>query len=119
MTIKKAILFLCILLCITKVNAQTADEIINNYIKAIGGKDAWTKIRSMKQDAVLNVNGTEINISLIAEHNKGYRQTVSFSGMSGFTIFTPKAGWNYYPWQGHQKAEAITPEDLQEAQDNL
>ena len=119
MKLKKIMLLTCIILCIVKAKAQTADEIIDNYIKAIGGKEAWVKINTIKQDAVLNINGTEIKISFVTEQNKGYRQNVSLAGMTGYTIFTDTAGWNYYPWQGHQKPEAVTPEDVKEAQDNL
>ncbi|MFL5787197.1 MAG: hypothetical protein ACJ748_04025, partial [Flavisolibacter sp.] len=116
----KRLLFLLILsVCIVNAFGQTADEIIDKYIQAIGGKDAWTKINTIKQEAILDVNGTQIKLTFVAEQNKGYKQTVSLAGMSGYTIFTPQNGWNYYPWQGHQKPEAITTEEVSEGQDNL
>ena len=116
----KRLLFLLILsVCILNAFGQTADEIIDKYIQAIGGKDAWTKINTLKQEAILDVNGTQIKLTFVAEQNKGYKQTVSLAGMSGYTIFTPQNGWNYYPWQGHQKPEAITTEEVNEGQDNL
>jgi hypothetical protein len=117
--ILKIIQFGCLLLCFTKAEAQTADEIIDKYIQAIGGKDAWSRIHTIKQHAILNANGTDISFDLIAEKDKGYKQTISFTGLSGYSIYTPTNGWNYYPWQGHQKAEAMTEEDLREAQDAL
>jgi hypothetical protein len=119
MKLPKAILTLFILLLFSKAYTQTADEIVDNYIKAIGGKDAWKKINTVKQDAILDVNGTEINMQFITDHEKGSKQTIFFSGMSGYTIYTPSAGYKFYPWQGHVKPEAITPEALKENEDNF
>ncbi len=119
MKLPKAILTFFILLLFSKAYTQTADEIVDKYIKAIGGKDAWEKVNTIKQEAILDANGTEINVELITVHEKGSRQTISFAGMSGYTIFTPSAGYNYYPWQGHLKPEAITPEELKENEDNM
>ena len=99
--------------------AQSADEIISKYITAIGGRDAWLKVNSIKEDGVIDANGTEIKVQLLAVHNKGYRSNIYLSGLNGYVIETPSNGWAYFPWQGHIKPEAMTPEDLKEAQDDL
>jgi hypothetical protein len=119
MKLPKAILTILVLLCFANAYTQTADEIIEKHIKAIGGIEAWKKVNTIKQEAVLDANGTEINVELITANGKGSRQTISFAGMSGYTIFTSSAGYNFYPWQGHLKPEAITPEELKENEDNM
>lgn len=119
MKLLKGILAICILLSFTYANAQTADEIIDKHIKAIGGKEAWEKVNTIKQEAILDVNGLEIKLELITEHEKGSRQNIFVSGLTGYTIYTPTDGYNFYPWQGHLKPEAITPEDVKENEDNL
>ena len=98
--------------------AQTADEIIDKHTTAIGGLDNWKKVQTMHAKAVIEQNGTEIELEMLVEHNKGARQTISFGGLQGYSIYTPTAGWNFYPWQGHLKPEAITPDAVKEQQDN-
>lgn len=119
MKLSKALLTMFIFLCAANSYAQTADEIISNHIKAIGGLDAWKKVQTMKMDAIIDANGTEINVAMAAEQSKGSRQTISLAGLQGFTLRTPTAGWRFFPWQGQMKPEAITPEEVKESQDEL
>jgi hypothetical protein len=118
MKLPKAIVTCVILLFCAKAHAQTVDEIIDKHVKAIGGKDAWKKVNTIKQQAVIDLNGTEVQVESITAHEKGARQSVSFAGMTGYTIYTPTTGYNFYPWQ-QQKPEAITPEEVKENADNL
>ena len=96
---------------------QTADEIIANHIKAIGGMDAWKAIKTMKLEQVVDNNGTEIQVEQYISQGKGSKSITYWGGMSGYTIYTPSEGYNFYPWGRQQKPEAITPEDLKESED--
>jgi len=119
MKLSKTLLTVLILVCVANAKAQTADDIIAKHVQAMGGKEAWEKINSIKEEGILNLSGTEISFNLIALHNKGSRQNISVAGLQGYTIYTPSLGWNFFPWQGHMKAEALTAEDVNENQDNL
>lgn len=99
--------------------AQTTDEIIDKHIKAIGGIDTWKKVQTVKLSGIMDINGTEVSIDHTIEHNKGAKQTMSFAGLQGYVIITPTKGWKFFPWQGHMKPEALTDEDVKEAQDNM
>ncbi|WP_121352356.1 hypothetical protein [Flavisolibacter nicotianae] len=99
--------------------AQTADEIIAKHVNAIGGLDAWKKVQTMKVAGVIDNNGTEINLDMVVDHNKGAKQTIYVAGLQGYTIVTPTTGWRFYPWQGQMKPEALTPEDVKESQDDI
>ncbi len=99
--------------------AQTADEIVNKHIEAIGGTDAWKKVNSMVTTGTLTVQGAEIAISLTVLNGKGSRQDITAMGMNGYQIVTPTQGWKFMPFQGQKEVEPITADDLKEAQDEL
>ncbi|MDP4231369.1 MAG: hypothetical protein Q8916_13300, partial [Bacteroidota bacterium] len=61
----------------------------------------------------------EIGVTITAVENKGSRQDITLGGMTGYKIITPTEGWSYAPYGGQQKPEAMTPEDVKEAQDQL
>ncbi len=100
-------------------NAQTADEIIQKHIKAIGGVESWKKVKSVKMLATSNANGTEIPITLTILQDKGMKVEYTFNGMTGWAIITDKAGWNFSPFAGQTKAEAMSEEALKQSQDQL
>ena len=99
--------------------AQTADEIVTKHLNAIGGADAWKKVNSMKQTGSLTVQGANVTISNITVNNVGNRQDISVAGQSGYVIITPKAGWQYLPFNGQTKPEAMTEDDLKQGIDEL
>jgi hypothetical protein len=67
----------------------------------------------------MNAQGTEISLSIVSAHEKGYRTDYTVMGMSGYSIITPKAGWYFNPGGGQTKAEAMTAEQVKQGQDQL
>lgn len=102
-----------------QVQAQTAEEIVNKYLTAIGGAENWKKINSMIQSGVMSVQGADIQVTTTIVHNKGSRQDITLMGMTGYQIVTPTEGWAFMPFQGQASPEAMTAEDVKESQDGL
>ena len=99
--------------------AQTADEIVNKHVTAIGGLDAWKKVNSMVTTGTIKMQSAEIGVSQTILNGKGSRQDITAMGMSGYQIVTPVSGWNFMPFQGQKAPEPITADELKEAQDDL
>ena len=99
--------------------AQTADDIIQKHIAAIGGADNWKKITSIKATGSINAGGMEIPVIVTTVNGKGFKAEFTLNGMTGYEIVTPTAGWGYSPMQGQTKPEAIPEEMVKESQDQL
>ena len=116
---KKLFFLLIAAVAINFTYAQTADEIVNKHIAAIGGADAWKKINSIKTTGSVKMQGAEIALSETILNGKGSRQDISAMGMNGYQIVTPAAGWKFFPFQGQKAAEPLTADDLKESLDEL
>lgn len=116
---KRIFLLIAAITSISFAKAQTADEIVNKHIEAMGGKEAWSKVNSMVTTGTLQMQGAEITVVSTILNGKGSRQDISAMGMNGYNIVTPTAGWNFMPFQGQKAAEPITADDLKEAQEGL
>ncbi len=99
--------------------AQTMDEIIKKHIDAIGGKDNWAKLKSMKMVCTMKANGADIKITITHIDKKAMRQDIAVMGMNGYSIITEKEGWTYMPFQGQTKPEPMTADDVKNSQEGL
>ncbi len=106
-------------LSIATAYSQTADDIISKHIDAIGGKAAWQKVHSVKLTGTVSAQGMDINVGMTGVQNKGARMEITMMGMTGYSINTPTAGWTYMPFNGQQKPEALTPDQVKYQQDEL
>lgn len=112
-------LFVVSAFSLASIKAQTADEVVNKHIEAVGGAANWKKVTSLVQTGSMSVQGTDITVVRSVLHTKGTRQDISVMGMNGYQILTPTAGWNFMPFQGQTAAEPMTQDDVKESQDDL
>ncbi len=60
----KTLFIAVFIVAIAPLNAQTADEIIDNYFENTGGADNWNKLSGIKMEAVANAQGMEIPVEI-------------------------------------------------------
>ena len=115
----RKILPFLLLLTVAASKAQTADEIINKYLDAIGGKQKWMNLQTIEQEGVLKANGIDIPLHFYQTHNKGIRQEINVSGLTGYDISTSTKGWAFMPFNGQTKPEAKSPDEIKRTLDDL
>ena len=62
-------------------NAQTADEIISNYVTAIGGKDNILKVQTSKSEGIVKFGSMELPMTMLKKPGKT-KAYATFQGMN-------------------------------------
>ncbi len=78
---KKVSLFVAALLISTISFAQTAEEVVNNYVTAIGGKDAISKIKDLTMTLTGEAQGASLEIIIQKKIPGKFMQVVNVVGM--------------------------------------
>ena len=119
---KKTLLFSLLIVAsfsFATVKAQTANEIVAQYIQAIGGADKLKTIQTVIMEGTLTAQGMEIPVKSYAMHNYGLRQNFDVMGMSNYTIVRKDSGWSFIPVMGQQAPEAMTADVLKFTENSL
>lgn len=112
--------FIISLVMVQFAQAQTVDEVIDNYINAIGGKEKLLAIKTIKMDGSLNVQGFDVSVVTTVSHGVGSRTDISVPGMGeGYQIMTPTKGWSYMPFQGQTAPEEVGEDIVKAGQSTL
>ena len=112
---KKIIAFLVFLCGVWIVRAQTADEIIEKYIQAMGGREKLELIQASILEGKVQAMKQEIPIKFTSIKEKGYRMDMEIMGMKLWTIATPDTGWTYMPMQGAPVIKPMPKEVIAES----
>ncbi len=113
-------LALLILSGIATLKAQSVDEVMDKHLKAIGSKEAWNNIKSLKMDGGMSVQGMDIGVVQTMVPGKAMRMDISVMGMNGFTIVTKSQGWTYMPFQpGMDKLDTMKADALKASQSQM
>jgi hypothetical protein len=118
-TLKLVVIFLVIGMLAVTSKAQNVDDILKKHAEAIGGLDNWAKIKTMKMDMVMKMQGMEIPIVATQVNCTAMRTDITVMGMSGYNIITKTKGWNFMPFNGQTKPEPMTEDILKSSQDEL
>lgn len=105
-----------LLLTANYAQAQTADEVINKHITAIGGKDVITKIKSQVTDADLEVMGSTLSSQTTVLVGVGFKNVANFNGQEIVQCVTPAGGWMINPLQGMTDPQPLPEEQVKAAQ---
>jgi hypothetical protein len=119
-TLTKTSFFIGIaLLGITSLQAQTADDIVQKYMDAVGGKTALAGIKSMIIESNMEVAGNDAPSTTTILVGKGWRSETDFNGMKIIQCVTTSGGWVQNPPMGIATPTAMTADQAKVYQLNL
>ena len=101
------------MMSIQSVKAQTADEVIDKYVTALGGKEKILSLKSVKKVGSLNVQGMDVSVTVTRVQGVGSRNDISVPGMGeGFQVVNPIKGWDFMPFMGQASPEEVSVDKL-------
>lgn len=93
--------------------AQTADEIIEKHLQAIGGRD---KLKAVQNERITGKmvmgQGMEAPFTMEMARPNKMRMEFTVQGMTGIQAFDGKTGWSVMPFMGKTEPEAMPDEDV-------
>lgn len=91
--------------------SQTADEVIEKHLAALGGRDVLSKVNSIYMESTIDVMGNQAPATFYQLNGKGFKSEVDFNGSRIISVVTDKSGWSVNPMMG-----STTPEPMPEEQ---
>jgi hypothetical protein len=109
---KQALLLTAGLIALNMTYAQTADEIVNKVIDAMGGKEKISSIKTVYIESSLEVMGNEAPSTTYIVNGKAFKSETDFNGSKIIQCYTDTGGWALNPMQGQTTPEALPKEAL-------
>jgi outer membrane lipoprotein-sorting protein len=93
--------------------AQTADEIIEKHLQAMGGKEKLKAVQTERISGKM-VMGQGMEAPFTMEMARPNKMRIEFTiqGMTGIQAFDGKTGWAVMPFMGKTEPEAMPAEDV-------
>jgi hypothetical protein len=101
-------------------NAQKADDIINKYVAAMGGKDAWSKVTGLRMTAKVDAQGMTIPLDMISLSDGRSYTSFEFQGKNiAQDVFDGETLWgmNFMTMKAEKSDAEATENKKREAKD--
>ena len=97
------------------LTAQTADEIVGKYVKAIGGMDKINALKTLQRSGKFTGGGGfEARLTQENKRPEMVREDFLIQGMDGVTAYDGKNGWKIDPFQGKKDPEPLGEDELKD-----
>ena len=112
-------LFIMAMILVQFAHAQTADEVVDKYIAALGGKEKLMSLKTVKMEGSMSVQGTDLTITATRSHMVGMRMDIEVMGMSNYQVANTTKGASFWPVQGMDAPVDMEPEQYKSVSNQL
>ena len=101
-----------VLLVALPAAAQTADDIVNKNMQAMGGVDKLKAVKSVRMTGTMTVGpGMEAPVMLEMKRPNMMRIDISLQGMTGTQAYDGTSGWSLMPFGGSKAPQPMSADD--------
>jgi hypothetical protein len=108
----KKIFFVLLSLGFYAATAQTADEIIQKYTAAMGGLDAFNKIKTAIFTASFEAQGNELPMTIRTINGRATRTDLDVMGKTVIRCYKDGKAWTQNPMAGINSPKEVTGNEL-------
>jgi hypothetical protein len=103
----------------TAAHAQTAEEIVNKNLDAIGGKALLASIKTVVITSDFDFNGIGGTTTTYILNGKAFKNETDVNGTKIVQCFTDKGGWTINPFAGQATATPLPDDAVKQSQGQL
>ena len=103
-------------LSLISVHAQTADEIINKWMNAMGGKEKLASMQSVYLENEVSIMNNPASSKTWIVNGKGSKSETDFNGQIITDCYTLNNGWSINPLAGKPAATPMPPAQVKMGQ---
>jgi hypothetical protein len=107
LTGKRILSFLITAITSFQLHAQSADDVVKNYLNAIGGADKLQKVQTMKGSGNFQQGGMNFPFVIYQKRPNSQLLEATFQGMTQKIAYDGTSGWVINPFQGRSNAEKM------------
>ena len=96
------------MLSVASLQAQTADEVINKYFTALGGKDKVASMKTLYTEYDVDMNGAASTGTSWIVNGKAFKNEMDLMGQKMVQCFTDTSGWMINPFGGSATPTVMT-----------
>jgi len=94
-------------------SAQTVDQVVNNYLKNVGGIDKIKSVNTLRRTGkFIGGGGFEATVLQENKRSNAVREEFGLLGMTAINAYDGKSGWKIIPWNGKKDAESLGEEEM-------
>ncbi|MDQ2721669.1 MAG: hypothetical protein M3Z26_18210 [Bacteroidota bacterium] len=113
------IIVLSVMLITIATKAQTADDIINKHIQAIGGKEVLAKVKSIYYEGNATAMGNDYPTTTTILSGKGFKSVTNVNGSDIIQCFTDTSAWSVNPLAGQADPTQLPPDMVKRGKSSI
>jgi len=108
MKLKRVFFLLLLLPCSFSIQSQSVDQVIKKYVKLVGGKGQWKKVKTMVASGEYDYGGIQFPFTSYAKAPNRYKFVVPQNGKQYEQGFDGSSGWTMDGFKNETKPTLLT-----------